>query len=48
MDFSRIGEMIPKPMSTNCLLGGVNKVRSSLVKPVSDSFEENTEVPPLE
>ncbi|XP_034251026.1 protein tilB homolog isoform X2 [Thrips palmi] len=48
MDFSRIGEMLPKQMTGSCLLDGVNKVRQIHEKPVSDLFQENTEVPPLE
>lgn len=48
MDFSRIGDMSPKPLSGSCMLGGRNKLRSTVGKPVSDFFQENTEVPPLE
>lgn len=48
MDFSRIGEMLPKPSSVGCLLGRVNNVKSIHEKPVSNSFRDNTEVPPLE
>lgn len=47
MDFSRIGEIIPKPISNTSLLGGVNKGKATL-KPVSDFFQDNSEVPPLE
>lgn len=48
MDFSRITDMMAKTVIRNNILAKEGRIGTAIEKPVSETFKENPEVPPLE